>query len=140
MKLYALLLALLLLTPAAAAARFPLVGKWFSPDAEERLNDGIIEMYQKNGKYFGKIVWSRRKQPLDVHGDGKSLLGRVILSGFVYDGDNTYTDGKIYNPRDGKTYSCKLEVQQNGKRLRVRGYVLIPLFGRTQYWQRMEKQ
>ena len=80
-----------------------------------RLNNCIIEIYKSGGKYYGKIVWSRRKHPLDVHGDGKSLLGRVILSGFVYDGDNTYTGGRIYNPRDGKTYSCKLEVQQNGK-------------------------
>jgi uncharacterized protein (DUF2147 family) len=114
-----------------------ILGRWFSRDIEEPENDGIIEIYQKGDRFYGKIVWSRRPEPIDVNGDNKSLMGRDILTGFKHDSGSKYSGGKIYNPRDGRTYSCNLEVLDEGKRLKIRGYVGISLFGRTEYWSRM---
>ena len=99
-----------------------------------------------DGKFNGKIVWL--KEPLK---DGKPktdeenkdeklrsrpIIGMAILSGFVPDGDHKYTDGKIYDPKNGKTYSCN--ITHNGKRLSIRGYVGISLLGRTTTWERAE--
>ncbi|MDN3547505.1 DUF2147 domain-containing protein [Mucilaginibacter aquaedulcis] len=99
-----------------------------------------------DGKFNGKIIWL--KEPLK---DGKPktdeknkdeklrsrpIIGMAILSGFVPDGENKYTDGKIYDPKNGKTYSCN--ITQNGKTLSIRGYVGISLLGRTTTWERAE--
>jgi uncharacterized protein (DUF2147 family) len=139
MKRIALFL-LLGLVPAtillAAGPRFPLVGRWQTIDPETNTVDGVVEVYKTGNKFYGKLVWTKIENPIDVNGDGKSLLGRVILFDFVHDEDEEYTGGRVYNPRDGKTYRGKIEVQDNGRTLKLRGYVGIPLFGRSQYWRR----
>jgi uncharacterized protein (DUF2147 family) len=97
-----------------------------------------------NGKFNGRIVWL--KEPLK---DGKPktddqnpddqlklrpIIGLPILSDFVKDGDYKYTDGTIYDPKNGKTYSCNITYK--GKTLAIRGYIGISLFGRTTVWER----
>lgn len=42
--------------------------------------------------------------------------------------------GTIRDPENGKTYKCYIAVVDGGKRLKVRGYLGISIFGRTQYW------
>ncbi len=142
MKQIIMLLAvtLLLLVPSFAFSQedHTIVGHWFSEDEEDSQNDGVIEVYRKENRYFGKLVWSRRDNPLDVEGDGKPLIGRDLLRDFRHSDGSRCRGGKIYNPRDGRTYSCHLEVLDGGKRLRVRGYVGFSLFGRTEYWTRVD--
>ena len=66
----------------------------------------------------------------------RKIVGLSLLSGFVPSDDkNKWQDGKIYNPEDGKTYSCSLTLRDDGK-LDVRGYVGISLFGKSQIWAR----
>lgn len=97
-----------------------------------------------DGKFNGKIVWL--KEPLengkpkvdDKNPDEKlrkrPILGLNILSGFEKEGDNQYIDGKIYDPKSGKTYSCKMTCK--GNKLDIRGYIGISLIGRTTVWER----
>ncbi|HEY0110845.1 MAG TPA: DUF2147 domain-containing protein, partial [Fibrella sp.] len=66
----------------------------------------------------------------------RPLLNLNIMTGFSYDGSNVWDDGKIYNPEDGKTYSCKMTLK-NPNTLDVRGYVGISLIGKTQTWTRL---
>jgi uncharacterized protein (DUF2147 family) len=47
-----------------------------------------------------------------------------------------WTNGKILDPDTGKIYRCVLSVEDNGNRLKVRGFIGMSLFGRTQYWLR----
>jgi uncharacterized protein (DUF2147 family) len=56
---------------------------------------------------------------------------------FKYDGGNVWSDGKIYNPEDGKEYNCKMTLE-GPNTLLVRGYVGISLFGKTQTWTRVK--
>jgi uncharacterized protein (DUF2147 family) len=56
----------------------------------------------------------------------------MILKGFEKDGDNEYEDGTIYDPKNGKTYSCI--IRQKGNKLSVRGYIGVSLIGRTTTW------
>ncbi|MCJ8208550.1 DUF2147 domain-containing protein [Mucilaginibacter sp. RS28] len=118
------------------------LGKWINSTGE-----GQIQIYKKGAKYFGKLSWI--KTPNDENGKPKEdthnpdaslrnrpLLGLEILKDFVYDGDNVYNDGTIYDPKNGKTYSCKMTL--DGKKLRMRGYIGISLIGRTEVWTRVE--
>jgi uncharacterized protein (DUF2147 family) len=63
-------------------------------------------------------------------------LGSVILSNFVHAGGNKWEDGKIYDPNNGKKYSCNMKLKDNNT-LEIRGYIGISLFGRTEVWTRL---
>ena len=45
--------------------------------------------------------------------------------------------GTIYDPKNGKTYDCKVTREENGN-LNVRGYIGISLIGRTSYWRKVK--
>ena len=71
--------------------------------------------------------------------------GMVILSGFTPSASETGPDGKpvttewrgrIFNRENGKTYDCLMSIGSAGE-LRLHGYVGLPLFGKTQAWQRV---
>jgi uncharacterized protein (DUF2147 family) len=66
---------------------------------------------------------------------GRQIVGMEFMHDFIYTGKNRYADGKIYDPENGKTYSCKMRLV-NEKKLEVRGYVGISLMGRTVEWTR----
>ena len=52
------------------------------------------------------------------------------------DGDE-YNSGTILDPENGETYKCYLELELDN-RLKVRGYIGVSLFGRTQYWSKKQ--
>ena len=60
------------------------------------------------------------------------IIGLLILKGLKKDGDKDYNDATIYDPKNGKTYSCKITYK--GNTLDLRGYVGISLIGRTSTW------
>ena len=107
--------------------------------------NGKVEIYKCGDKYCGKIVWMKNPTyedgtpKMDKHNPDESkrsnrTMGLVMLSGFNYDEDMEWEDGEIYDPDDGKTYSCQLTLLENKQILEVRGYIGIPLFGRTEEW------
>lgn len=106
--------------------------------------DGRIEIYKKGDKYFGKIVWLKEptengKPKTDDNNPKQSLqnkpiLGLEILDGFTYE-DGSWENGTIYDPKNGKTYSCVMSLK-NPNVLEVRGYIGVSLFGRTVEWTR----
>jgi uncharacterized protein (DUF2147 family) len=59
-----------------------------------------------------------------------------LLENFKYNG-GTWEEGTIYDPKNGKTYSCIIKKKDN-KTLEVRGYVGISLIGRTVEWTKAE--
>ncbi len=59
------------------------------------------------------------------------------MTGFAANGEGKWTGGRIYDPNNGKTYKCTLELANDGT-LKVRGYVGISWFGRTETWTRQE--
>jgi uncharacterized protein (DUF2147 family) len=113
-----------------------IIGTYWSPD-----KNGKIEIYNVGDKYFGKIVWGT-KSGKDIHNPDPQLrerdvIGLVILHDFVYDGNNTWKNGTIYDPQTGKTYQSKMTLDDQGN-LKVRGYIGIPLIGRTETFTRIE--
>jgi uncharacterized protein (DUF2147 family) len=105
-----------------------------------------IEIYQQGKKFFGKIIWLKEpnengqpktdnKNP-DKTRHSDPVIGLVILKDFEFDGESTWEDGKIYDARSGKTYSCYLTLETN-KTLKVRGYMGISLLGQTNIWTKV---
>ncbi|CAN5385485.1 DUF2147 domain-containing protein [soil metagenome] len=138
----ALLLLAVFSVTLAKAQTDPIEGLWYNDIKSAK----IMITKSSDGKFNGKVVWL--KEPLkngkpkvdELNADEKlrtrPRLGLPVLQGFVKDGDNKYTDGKIYDPNNGKTYSCNITYK--GKTLAIRGYIGISLFGRTTTWSRAE--
>ena len=64
------------------------------------------------------------------------MCGLPILGGFKQENANNWIDGKIYKADEGDTYNATLQMLPTGKML-VRGYVGMPLFGKSQTWTRV---
>lgn len=69
----------------------------------------------------------------------RSLKGAVIVSGLKNVGSHRYEDGKITDPKSGKTYSLKGELTNNDRILKLRGYMGVALLGRNQTWIRVSE-
>ena len=115
-----------------------IIGKWLSEDKE-----GITEIYEQNGKFYGKIVWLKKANddkgsPLkDTENPvpklrQRPLLELVIINELSYN-NKGWSNGSVYDPKSGKTYACKLWLT-NDNTLNVRGYV--GLFHSTEVWTR----
>lgn len=114
----------------------PILGKWQNPSGE-----GKIEIYKKGEKYFGKLYWVKDASKKDVNNPKESLRtrqiqGLEILTNFNKS-DNTYEGGQIYDPKSGKTYSCKMTIKGSDQ-LDIRGYVGVSFLGRTETWKRVK--
>lgn len=119
-----------------------IVGQWYTEN-----NESLVEIFKNNGKFYGRIIWLKEpnrngKPKLDEKNPDDKLkeqpiIGLLILKDFVFDGSNEWNDGKIYDPKSGKTYSCYIKFEAKNK-LKIRGYIGISLLGRTTYWTRKE--
>ncbi len=125
---------------STASAADAIVGQWLTEEGTSK-----IEIYRSGDEYLGKIAWLKEPEKEgkprvdELNPDEKlrtrPLQGLVILRGFSYDGDNEWTGGRIYDPKSGNDYKAKMTLV-DPKTLDLRGYVLIPLIGRTSRWTR----
>jgi uncharacterized protein (DUF2147 family) len=144
--LRASIVGLILLAAARATAEdvamSPILGEWFT-DGEE----SIVEIYKGEDGYCGKIVWLKEpKNPddsdkTDTSNPDESMRSRKIVGldivwGFQEKRKNSWKSGKIYDPSNGKTYSCNAKLK--GDELSIRGYIGTPLLGRTTVWKRKQ--
>lgn len=127
---------------AVAQNKDAIIGKWLNSTGEAH-----ISITKRNDKYFGKITWI--KNPKDEKGmvrtDAKNpdaklrsqqILGLEIVRDFVYD-DGKWTDGTLYDPKSGKSYSGNITMKGNDV-LNMRGYIGFSLIGRTEVWKRVK--
>lgn len=137
-----------LLTASVFAQTTP-IGKWKTIDDESNKPKSIIEIFEKDGLLYGKIEKLFRKPDEDQNpkcdkctGDKKDqlVIGMQILNGLKKDSDSVWSGGEILDPNNGKTYSCKVTLIEDGKKLKVRGFIGFSLLGRTQIWDREPTQ
>ncbi|GGX45361.1 DUF2147 domain-containing protein [Undibacterium squillarum] len=145
MKRFTLLaiLSTVLIAPFAHADDTP-VGLWKNIDDKTGKPKALIRITETGGEYKGKIEKlflepGADQNPKCTECDGANkdqpIIGMTILFGLKKDGDE-YNGGKIIDPANGKTYSSKLTVVDNNKKLNVRGYIGTPFLGRSQTWVR----
>ena len=119
-----------------------ILGKWKSIDEETNKDESIIEIYQENGKFYGKIIQlldPKAKNAICDNCKGKdknkSIKGLVIIKGLKKDGDE-WSGGKVLDPKNGKEYKCYISLKDNNT-MKLRGYIGFSVFGRTAYWYRI---
>jgi uncharacterized protein (DUF2147 family) len=120
------------------------VGRWKTVDDSTGKAKSIVEIREENGKLVGTI--EQLFDPPVPHptcylcsGDLKDrpLVGLQILSGFAPDGSQ-WSGGQVLDPESGKVYRATIVLEDGGKKLRLRGYIGIPVLGRTEHWLRDE--
>ena len=143
MKLLICCVAILLAVSTSCGAGSPdVLGSWKTVG-----NSSKLEIFPCGDKLCGKVVWMKNPNFVDAK-DGpvgtpkfdlknpdpalrsRPILGLQVIEGLTAAGDDTWDHGKCYDPESGNTYRCKMHMP-SPDRLEMRGYVGIPLFGRT---------
>jgi uncharacterized protein (DUF2147 family) len=141
----ALVLCALMLGGMNLMAADAVEGYWKTIDDKTKEVKSIVKIWQEDGALKGRIEKLFPKPGEDpdpicdkCKGDkkDKKILGMVFMWKFEKDGDE-WVNGKILDPENGKVYHCSLELEDNGTKLNVFGYIKV-LFkiGRTQTWLR----
>jgi uncharacterized protein (DUF2147 family) len=134
---------LLILLPAFAVSNpDAIVGIW-----KNSTGKGHIQIYKNNSRYYGRIIWL--KDSNDTNGKPKMdrknsdpslrqkpLLGLLMLRDFEYD-DGEWTNGRIYNPSDGKQYKAYMKLEDTNT-LIVHGYIGFSWIGKSDTWTRVK--
>lgn len=121
-------------------------GLWKTIDDKTGKERSVVRIVDNNGLFAGKV-----EQVFPLPGDDpshlckkcggerkdKPVIGMTILWGLRKDGDQ-YSGGEILDPKTGTIYRAKMKVVEGGRKLEVRGYIGLPLFGRSQTWVRQE--
>jgi uncharacterized protein (DUF2147 family) len=122
------------------------VGLWKTIDDHSGKPKSLIRITESNGELRGKIEKLFRDPGEDQNPKcdkcedarkDQPIIGMTILTGMKPDG-GSYDGGWILDPANGKIYKSKMSLANDGKALDVRGYIGVPLFGRTQTWLREE--
>ena len=115
-------------------------GMWKSTDHTNDTERSIVEIFEKNGKYYGRVnkllPAATVTHCTGCEGDqkNKSIVGMVIMTDLIKT-DKGGDEGKIMDPTTGKWYSCDIELVSPDK-LKVTGYVGFSFLGKTMYWKR----
>jgi hypothetical protein len=138
------LLGLLFHVMPVEAADPTALGLWEQTDADGRVG-GWFLIFTENGVYEGALAKMFPRPGEDPNpictkcsGDQKDLpsIGLIMIKSMQRNG-RVYENGTILDPRDGAVYRATMEVSPDGQTLTLRGYLGIPLFGKSQVWTRL---
>lgn len=141
-----LILSAVLLLPLAAHAQTSIVGLWKTIDDETGKPKSLVRITEANGEYQGKIEKLFRTPDQDQNPKcekcedarkDQPFIGLTVITGMKKDKEGEYSGGQILDPNNGKIYKSKMSLKEDGK-LDMRGYVGMPMLGRTQTWVREE--
>src|SRR6187401_1646356 len=133
-----LLLILPFLLIGAVQINGQVAGMWKSTDHTDDTPRSIVEIYEKNGKYYGRVnkllpaATVTHCTGCEGEQKNKSIVGMIILSDLVKK-EKGGDDGKILDPTSGKWYSCEIELVSPDK-LKVTGYVGFSWMGKEMIW------
>jgi uncharacterized protein (DUF2147 family) len=147
MKKKLLLATLLVLTGSAFAQAGP-AGLWKTIDDTSKKERSLVRISENGGVFSGRIEKrldpnakpNEVCEPCTDDRKGKPVDGMEIIRGVKKSADDgaLWDGGSILDPENGKTYKVRLTPVDGGKKLEVRGYIGMPMLGRTQTWIRVE--
>ena len=122
------------------------VGAWKTIDDASGKPRAIIRITEANGTLSGKIEklisepgeeQNPRCIPCTDARKDQPIVGMTILTGLKREGIATvWSGGEILDPDTAKVYKCKATLTGGGRKLEMRGYIGVPILGRTQTWIR----
>lgn len=128
---------------AAQTKADDITGVWLTRGKEP----AKIQIFKSGDRYYGKIIWLENptendkprvdKKNQDKNKQSQQIVGLIILENFRFNNSDEWNGGKIYDPESGKTYNCYLSLK-NETTLKVRGYIGISFFGRTEIWSKVK--
>lgn len=140
------LIAAMFAVPFAWAQNDSPVGLWKTIDDATGKPKALVRITEDHGVLEGKIEKLFREpgeeqdpkctECTDAR-KGQPILGMTILRGLKKDGDE-WSGGQILDPKNGKEYKSKAELKDGGAKLSVRGYIGVPMLGRSQTWLRQQ--
>ena len=122
-------------------------GLWKTIDDDGKTEKSLVRIVEQGGVLSGKVEKifdpAKADKRCELCSDARKdqpVLGLTILRNVRQsDGDATVWDGgDILDPNNGKVYKVRLKPSDDGRQLEVRGYIGVPLLGRSQTWQRVE--
>ena len=123
-------------------------GYWQTMDGKTKKPSSIIHVYPQGQHYDGKVVKGSSLPDeqtsnlcIKCKGDEKNkpIVGMVIVKNMsCFDGK--CHSGTILDPRNGNIYHATMKLIEHGNFMKVRGYVGMPLFGKTVIWQRVSEK
>lgn len=141
-----ILLAIMLFAPFAhAAERLSPAGLWKTHD-DKGVPTGFVRIDEAQGIYTGVIEKGLENEKQEEfctackdERKNQKMTGMTVMKNVKAKGE-AYEGTEILDPFSGNTYRVKLTLKDAGKKMEVRGFVGLSLFGRTQTWQRAEKE
>jgi uncharacterized protein (DUF2147 family) len=121
-------------------------GLWKTIDDKTGKERSFVRITENNGVFEGRV-----EKIYDQPGDDpqhlckecegerkdKPIIGMTILWGLKKEGEQ-YAGGEILDPKNGSIYRAKMKLLSGGKKLEVRGFIGVSVFGRSQTWLRLE--
>jgi uncharacterized protein (DUF2147 family) len=123
------------------------VGLWKTIDDESKQEKSLVRISDSNGVFSAKIEKlfdaSKQDSKCDKCADDRKdqpIVGLTILRNVKKNAGEAdlWDGGEILDPNNGKVYKARLKPVDGGKKLEVRGYIGMPMLGRTQTWTRVE--
>ncbi|MBK6853357.1 MAG: DUF2147 domain-containing protein [Burkholderiales bacterium] len=139
--------AVLLAAASLAQAQITPTGLWKTIDDDGKTEKSLVRIVDTAGVLSGKVekIFDAAKQDAKCEEcsdarKGQPVLGLTIIQGVKANAGEAglWDGGEILDPNNGKTYKVRMKPVDGGKTLEVRGYIGMPLLGRTQTWQRVE--
>lgn len=115
----------------AVLASDDVVGYWTTIDDETNTPKSVVQIYEYQGKIFGRVVELFKNKEAVADLPDKPLIKGLDVIWDMEKQKNKYTGGKILDPKKGKVYACDL--WREGDKLIVRGK--IAFLGRNQTWE-----
>ena len=137
---------LLCAATGTALAQATPAGLWKTIDDKTKTEKSLVRITDNGGVLTGKVEKILSDKPdakcVDCTDErkGQPVQGMTILRDIKADASDkgTWVGGDILDPNDGKIYKVLLKLVDGGKKLDVRGYIGMPMLGRTQTWLRVE--
>ena len=137
---------LLAMACSTAFAQATPAGLWKTIDDETKVEKSLVRISDNGGVLSGKVEKILSDKPdakcveCTDERKGQPVQGMTILRGIKPDASDkgTWVGGDILDPNNGKIYKVLLKMADGGKKLDVRGYIGMPMLGRTQTWLRVE--
>lgn len=124
-------------------------GIWKTVDDKTGNPKGLVEIKKTaNHRYTGTII--KLFSPVGFEAvsicqncpapyTNQPIVGIEILKNLQYNTKtDSYEQGIVLDPLNGKLYSGQAKLRGNGKRLHLRGYVGMSVLGRNQIWIRQD--